>query len=123
MKYKEYSGKVIFDDDAKIFHGEVVGIKDVVTFQGTTVEELEQAFKESVDEYLDFCKELNRKPEKPFSGKFMLRVNPEIHERMAYEARNCGISLNTWVKDAILQILSSKGFRGVNSTKSFRERN
>ncbi|MGA8164580.1 MAG: type II toxin-antitoxin system HicB family antitoxin [Waddliaceae bacterium] len=115
MKYKGYTGKVIFDEDAKIFHGEVVGIKDVVTFQGTTVEELEQAFKDSVDEYLDFCRELDRKPEKPFSGKFILRVDPEVHERMAYEARNCGMSLNSWVKDAILQILSSRGFHSTHN--------
>lgn len=57
MKYKGYTGHVEYDDEAKIFHGEVLGIKDVVTFQGTTVDEIEQAFKDSVDDYLAFCKE------------------------------------------------------------------
>jgi predicted HicB family RNase H-like nuclease len=71
MKYKGYQGHVDYDDKAKLFHGEVVGLRDVITFQGTSVDELEQAFKDSVDEYLDFCKELGRAPEKPFSGKLL----------------------------------------------------
>jgi predicted HicB family RNase H-like nuclease len=68
----------------------------VITFQGTSVDELEQAFKDSVDEYLDFCKELGRALEKPFSGKLMLRLSPEIHERAAYQAKCNGVSLNAW---------------------------
>ncbi len=60
MKYKGYNGQVTYDEEAKLFHGEVVGLRDVITFQGTSVVELEQAFKDSVDEYLDFCKELGR---------------------------------------------------------------
>ena len=107
MKYKGYQGHVNYDDEAKLFHGEVIGLRDVITFQGTSVEELEQAFKDSVDEYLDFCKELGRTPEKPFSGKLMIRLPPEIHERAAFEAKNHGISLNTWIKEAIIQLIAS----------------
>lgn len=107
MKYKGYHGQVNYDEEAKIFHGEVVGLRDVITFQGTSVDELEQAFKDSVDEYLDFCAELKRAPEKPFSGKLMLRLPPEIHERAAYEAKCNGISLNAWIKQGIQQLLSS----------------
>lgn len=67
MKYKGYHGHVItYDEEVKLFHGEVEGLRDVISFQGTSVEELEQAFKDSIDEYLDFCKELKRAPEKPF---------------------------------------------------------
>jgi predicted HicB family RNase H-like nuclease len=65
MKYKGYTGHVEYDDEAKIFHGEVLGIKDVVTFQGTTVDEIEQAFKDSVDDYLAFCMERGEEPDKP----------------------------------------------------------
>ncbi len=111
MKYKGYQGQVVYDEDAKLFHGEVVGLRDVVTFQGTSVEELEQAFKDSVDEYLDFCKELGRTPEKPFSGNLMLRLPPELHEKAAYEARNNGVSLNAWIKQGIQQLLSSPTVR------------
>jgi predicted HicB family RNase H-like nuclease len=107
MNYKGYQGHVNYDDEAKLFHGEVVGLRDVITFQGTSVDELEQAFKDSVDEYLDFCKELGRAPEKPFSGKLMLRLPPEIHERAAFEAKTHGVSLNAWINQAITHLLSA----------------
>jgi len=62
--YKNYHADIIYDDEAKLFHGEVVGLKDVITFQGTTVSELEQAFKDSVDDYLVWCQERDEKLEK-----------------------------------------------------------
>jgi predicted HicB family RNase H-like nuclease len=105
MNYKGYHGKVNYDEEAKLFHGEVVGLRDVITFQGTSVDELEQAFKDSIDEYLDFCQELQREPEKPFSGKLVLRLPPEIHERAAYQAKTNGLSLNAWIKQGIEQLL------------------
>ena len=105
MKYKGYHGHVNYDEEAKLFHGEVIGLRDVITFQGTSVEEIEQAFKGSVDEYLDFCKELKREPEKPFSGKLLLRLPPDIHERVAYEAERSGLSLNTWIKQGLQQLI------------------
>ena len=95
MKYKGYHGQVNYDEEAKLFHGEVVGLRDVITFQGTSVDELEQAFKDSVDEYLDFCKELGRAAEKPFSGKLILRLPPKTHERAAYVAKCSGQSRAT----------------------------
>ena len=55
MEYKGYIGKVEFDDEAEIFHGEVINTRDVITFQGTTVAEIKQAFHDSVEDYLDFC--------------------------------------------------------------------
>ena len=63
MKYKGYVGEVLYDDEAKLFHGEVIGLKDVITFQGTTVKELEKAFKDSIYDYLVWCKERGEKPE------------------------------------------------------------
>lgn len=110
MKYKGYHGHVTYDEEAKIFHGEVIGLRDVITFQGTSVEELEQAFQDSVDDYLDFCKDLKRAPEKPFSGKLMLRLPPEVHERAAYEAKCNGVSLNAWIKQIIQKTISSDSY-------------
>lgn len=101
LEYKGYTGHVVYDDEARIFHGDVINMKDVVTFQGRHVDELEQAFKDSVDDYLVWCKELGRKPEKPFSGKFMLRVDPQIHRDAATAAQMAGMSLNAWVTKAI----------------------
>ena len=97
MKYKGYTGHVEYDDEAKIFHGEVLGIKDVVTFQGTTVDEIEQAFKDSVDDYLTFCAERGEEPDRPFSGKFNLRISPELHAKLSIAAQLQGESLNNYI--------------------------
>ncbi len=71
MRYKGYYGRVDYDSEAKIFHGELVGMRAVITFQGTTVEELETAFKDSINDYLDWCKKRKKQPENPFSGKWI----------------------------------------------------
>ena len=101
MKYKGYTGIVEFDEDARFFHGEVVGLKDVITFQGQSVEELEKAMADSIDFYLDWCKERGKEPEKPFSGRFLVRTSPEIHSRAAVAAAKAGMSLNKYVEKAI----------------------
>ncbi len=72
MEYKGYIGSVNYDDDAGIFHGEVINIRDVITFQGTCVAEIRQAFIDSIEDYLELCKERGEEPEKPFSGKLQL---------------------------------------------------
>jgi predicted HicB family RNase H-like nuclease len=81
MKYKGYKGYVEFDADADTFHGEVLDIRDVITFQGRTVREPERAFKDSVDEFLSIREERREEPDEPFSGKFVLRLSPELHHR------------------------------------------
>lgn len=90
MKYKGYEAIVEFDDEAEIFHGEVINLRDVITFQGDSVKELKQAFHDSVDDYLEFCQERGEEPEKPFSGKLMLRINPELHKIIAIKAKKEG---------------------------------
>lgn len=101
MQYKGYIGNVSFDDNANIFHGHVIGLKDVITFQGTSVSELKQAFKESVDDYLSWCKERGEKPEKTYSGKLHLRLNPELHANLAIEAEKQGVSLNDFINNKL----------------------
>jgi predicted HicB family RNase H-like nuclease len=97
MEYKGYIGKVELDPDAGILHGEVVGIRDVVTFQGESVQEVERAFRESVDDYLAFCRSRGEQPDKPRSGKFVVRANADLHRRLDILARASGKSLNTVV--------------------------
>ncbi len=94
MKYKGYEAIVNFDEEARIFHGEVVGLKDVITFQGSSVDELEQAFIDSVEDYLAFCKERGEQPEKTFSGNLRLRLPPKLHAFLSQEAHRKGVSLN-----------------------------
>jgi predicted HicB family RNase H-like nuclease len=107
MKYKGYHAKYELDEQAGLFHGQVLGLRDVVTFQGTSVSELIQAFHDSVDDYLAFCKERGEEPEKPFSGNFLVRVDPEIHRAASIEAETCGMSLNQWVVETIRETLTS----------------
>jgi len=101
MEYKGYIGVVNFDADAKIFHGDVINTRDVITFQGTSVKEIEKAFKDSVNDYIEFCKADGVEPEKPYSGKFNLRIAPELHRQAAVASVRQGISLNKFVEKAI----------------------
>ena len=73
MEHKGYLGRVEFDAESELFHGEVVGTRDVITFQGKSVDELKTAFRDSVDDYLAFCKERGEEPDRPFSGRFVIR--------------------------------------------------
>lgn len=101
LMYKGYIGQVEFDDEAEIFHGEVINTRDVITFQGSTVAEIKKAFRESVDDYLSFCKKRHEEPEKPFSGKFNLRLDPELHREVFIAAKRHKMSLNQWIAEAI----------------------
>ena len=103
MKYKGYYAEVKFDDEAGLFHGEVEDTRDVITFQGESVSELQKAFKDSVNDYLAFCRERGKEPDKPFSGKFLVRVSPDEHRKVSMAAKTSGLSLNTWIIHAIQQ--------------------
>jgi len=101
LKYKGYTGSVEFDDESGIFHGEVLDLRDVVTFQGKSVEELKKAFRGSIDDYLKFCKERNEKADKPFSGRLMVRLPPRLHRKVFISARREGKSLNQWIAEKL----------------------
>jgi predicted HicB family RNase H-like nuclease len=107
MEYKGYIGKAEYDDEAGIFYGEVIGLRDVVTFQGSSVEELRKSFRLSIDEYLAFCSRMGKNPAVPASGRLILRIPPELHSRAASVAKSEGRSLNTWVADAVKEKLSA----------------
>ena len=104
MKYQGYIGHVEYDEKAKIFHGEVVGLRDIITFQGKTMEELEQSFHDSVNDYLAWCKERGEKPEKTFSGTFNLRISPELHAKLVMHAKAEGVSLNLYITQTLHRI-------------------
>ena len=105
MTYKGYTARVEFDDENMIFHGEVIDIRDVVTFQGDSVAELEQAFHDSVDDYLAMCKERGEAPDKPFSGRFLVRVSPETHRRIHASAKKAGLSINAWLNQNVSHMI------------------
>ena len=101
MNYKGYIGKVEFDDEAGILSGIVINTRDVISFQGKSVGEVRKAFEQSVDDYLEWCKEDGVEPEKPYSGKLNIRIKPEIHQQASIQAKLKGISLNAFIEQAI----------------------
>jgi predicted HicB family RNase H-like nuclease len=108
MEYKGYKAKVAFDDEAEIFHGEVIGMKDVVTFPGKTAKELKKVFKESVDDYLAFCKERGENPDKPFTGKFVVRLSPELHRKIYLSAKLSNESINAWLNEKLEHVVDEE---------------
>ena len=96
MKYKGYAARVEFDAHDRIFVGHLAGIRDIVGFHGTSVEELETSFHEAVDDYLAACAVLGQQPQKAASGKVLLRVPPEVHAAAIMAAESEGKSLNQW---------------------------
>jgi predicted HicB family RNase H-like nuclease len=79
----------------------VLDLKDVITFQGKSVEEIEQAFCDSIDDYLEFCRERNEEADKPFSGRLMVRLPPQLHRKVFVTARQEGKSLNQWIAEKL----------------------
>ncbi|MCM0082568.1 type II toxin-antitoxin system HicB family antitoxin [Geomonas sp. Red32] len=101
MTYREYAAKIEYSDEDACFVGHIAGIKDVVGFHADSVKELRVAFQEAVDDYLSTCEKLGRPPQKPYSGKLMLRVPPEVHARAAMMAEAHGMSLNQWASEVL----------------------
>lgn len=95
LEYKGYVGTVEADEGS--FIGRVSGLRDVITFEGETFAEVEQAFRGSIDDYLAFCAERGEPPDRPYSGKIPLRVDPETHRKAAARAQAEGVSLNAWI--------------------------
>lgn len=101
LDYKGYVGIFAYDEDADVFHGRVVGLRDVITFEGRSIDELKRALADSIEDYLDFCRKRGEPPEKPLSGKFVLRLERNLHRAIATAAEREGKSLNSWVKERL----------------------
>ncbi len=105
MEYKEYKATIEFDAEEGIFHGEIEGITDIITFQGKSVTELQREMKNSIEDYLNFCKKKNRSPQKSFSGKLNLRMDSNLHQLIAVEAKKLKLSINEFINLALKEKL------------------
>ncbi len=123
MEYQGYIGKVEFDDEASIFHGEVINTRDVITFRGKSVAELKKAFRESVDDYLAFCAERGEEPDKPFSGQFVTRVSPDLHRQASVAAGVAGKSLNAWVAEQLQTAIDGGSLVGIRGQSKILKAN
>jgi len=101
MTYKGYAARIEYSDEDGCFVGHIAGIKDVIGFHAESVKELRTGFEEAVDDYLETCEKAGRAPQKPYSGKLMLRVPPEVHARAAMMAEAHGMSINQWATDVL----------------------
>lgn len=109
ITYKGYLGRIEVDVEARRIHGRVVGLRDVITFEGSTVEEAERAFRESVDDYLEFCQQRGERPERPHSGNFQVRLGPELHRQLAMLAEAQSMSLNELMRRLAHQAIDQGG--------------
>ncbi|HEY5363970.1 MAG TPA: type II toxin-antitoxin system HicB family antitoxin [Aestuariivirga sp.] len=101
LKHKGYHGSIEFSVEDDCLHGRLQGINDIITYEGNSVKEVKAAFKDSVDDYVAFCKETNKEPNKPYSGKVMFRIDPKVHAKAALAAQLKGISLNQWAEEVL----------------------
>lgn len=103
MNYKGYTARIEYDERDNIFAGRILGIRNIISFHGETVAQLRTEFEHAIKDYLDDCKEQGVQPEKPASGKLLLRVPPEIHGRAIVAAQAAGKSLNQWATEVLQQ--------------------
>ena len=101
MTCKGYSARIEYDDEDGVLFGRIAGIRDGVGFHADTVEGLRAAFHEAVDDYLETCARVGKEPQRPYSGKVMFRVSPELHRKAAMAAELAGKSLNQWAEEAL----------------------
>ena len=106
MSHKGYTARIEYDNEDRIFVGRIAGIHDIVSFHGTSVNALEKAFREAVDDYLAACEKLGQQPNKAASGRLMLRVPPEVHSAALVAAQVSGQSLNQWAAKVLQEAAS-----------------
>ena len=101
LRYQGYIAKPEYSADDKLFYGKILGIDDLVDFSAENAKNLEHEFQSAVDDYLEFCKEIGKEPQKEYSGVFNVRISPELHQKISVLAQSEGISLNKAVEQAI----------------------
>lgn len=112
MQYQGYIGKVEYDDQAGIFYGEVINTRDVITFRGTSVEELKREFQNSIEVYLEFCAEQGKTPDSPYTGHLVLDIPPQLQTAIVQAAKRENQSLDAWIVDRLAQ---GAGYRGAST--------
>lgn len=113
LEYKGYHTKIEFDIETHTLRGKIEGIGDLVNFSSQSLDDIEKEFHSAVDDYLEFCKELGKEPDKEYKGTFNIRIAPKLHKKLALEAYKQDESLNAMVEKAIEEYLN----KGVQEEK------
>lgn len=109
MSYKGYTARIEYDERDNILIGRILGIRSIISFHGETVSELRDDFENAIDDYLSECLEKGIPPEKPASGRLLLRVPPDIHGKALVAAQAAGKSLNQWATEVLVRAVQSGG--------------
>lgn len=107
LKYKGFIGSVHYASEDRVFYGKIEGVNDLITFEGSTVDDLEEGFQYMVDEHLKDCHKNNTPVEKSYKGNLNIRLSPELHKKAAHKATIRGVSLNQYINDALKKDLAS----------------
>ena len=109
LSYKGYTGSVEYSEEDNCLFGKVQGMRsDSITYEGNTVAELTEDFHSAIDDYLLLCEEKGIKPKKPYSGTLNVRLTQDVHSRAALAADRAGISINAFIKNAVVKELESE---------------
>lgn len=108
MKYKGYESVIRYSDEDQTFIGEVINTRDILIFDGNNVSEVEASFHAVVDDYIEDCLAESKEPNKPFSGQFVMRINPELHRELFIKAKQAGLSLNAFVSKTLSHFAQSE---------------
>lgn len=107
LRYKGYSARPEYSAEDRIFYGKILGISDLADFQSENAKDLEEEFHKAVDDYLEFCAEIGKQPQKEYSGLFNVRISPELHREVSVFAQAEGVTLNKAVEQAIRAMVHS----------------
>ncbi len=110
IEYKNYIGSVEYSSEDRCFFGKVEMIDDLITFEATNIDNLEINFQNSIDDYLETCKQLQREPQKTYKGIFNIRINPSLHKQIYKEALKAGVSLNAFIGEVLQNRISKEAY-------------
>ena len=116
MRYKGYEAVVDFDEADRVLHGRTLGTRDVISFEADSAHEIERAFHEAVDDYIEQCAETGREPDRSFSGRLILRMEPALHRDVYLEAAREGTSLNAWIVESLASMVAERRNPGAAAT-------
>ena len=105
VRYKGYYSVVRYDEENNVLYGKIEDIDDLVTFECNEINKVKEEFKKAVDDYLEMCRRIGKNPDKTYNGQFNVRIPPELHKKISYKASVKGISLNSYVTQAITRYL------------------
>ena len=120
MEYKGYHTRIEFDAESMLLRGKIEGINDYVDFEADNISSIEQEFHTAVDDYLDFCSEVGKQPEKEYKGTFNIRISPELHRKLALRAFLDNQSLNSEVEKALSLFINNNQYRAMYTTANVK---